>query len=222
MSAIAISIEPGHTYPAQPKIKFYGSSSRLIHCQTEESFKGPRSSDFTNFMRRVVLFIAISLDGFMANLNGSIDWLFTDQDYNYTEFFDRIDTVIMGNKTYQQILGFGEYPYPGKQGFVISRSQVPGGGNGLVSFQANLEFVPSLVNSPGKDIWLVGGAEVIRLFAERDWIDELILSVHPIALGQGIPLFLPNPGLPRKFQLTNYQVFDTGLVQLSYSGIAHG
>ena len=105
---------------------------------------------------------------------------------------------------------------------MISRSQVPVGGNELASFQPNLEFVPSLVNSPSKDIWLVGGAEVIRLFVERDWIDALILSVHPIALGQGIPLFLPNPGLPRKFQLTNCQVFDTGLVQLSYSGIAHG
>ncbi len=61
---------------------------------------------------------------------------------------------------------------------MISRSQVPVGGNELASFQPNLEFVPSLVTSPSKDIWLVGGAEVIRLFVERDWIDALILSVH--------------------------------------------
>jgi dihydrofolate reductase len=66
-------------------------------------------------MRKVILFIATSLEGFIAGPAGEIDWLFTDQDYGYTEFFAGVDTVLMGCKTYEVSLSFGEYPYPGTQ-----------------------------------------------------------------------------------------------------------
>lgn len=64
-------------------------------------------------MRQVVLFIASSLDGYIATASGDVDWLFTDQDYGYIDFFALVDTVLMGRRTYEQILSFGEYPYMG-------------------------------------------------------------------------------------------------------------
>ncbi len=109
-------------------------------------------------MRKIVLFIASSLDGYIARSNGDIDWLFTDQNYGYTKFLDSIDTVLMGRKTYEQVLTFGEYPYQEKKSYVFTKN---------LDFQAtsdvevvtNLEsFVNDLRLLDGKNIWLVGGA----------------------------------------------------------------
>ena len=73
-------------------------------------------------MRKIILYIACSLDGYIARSDGSVDWLFTDQDYGYTGFLGSVDTVVMGRKTYDQVLTFGPYPYSGKTGYVVSRS----------------------------------------------------------------------------------------------------
>lgn len=81
-------------------------------------------------MRKVKLFIAVSLDGVIARPNGDVDWLFTDftdEDYGYSDFFDSIDVVLMGRKTYEQILEFGEYPYKGKMALIFSRRGDIGG-----------------------------------------------------------------------------------------------
>jgi len=72
-------------------------------------------------MRRIILFIAASLDGHIARPSSEVDWLFTDQDYGYTEFLASVDTVLMGRKTYEQVLTFGEFPYQEKQSYVFSR-----------------------------------------------------------------------------------------------------
>ena len=73
-------------------------------------------------MRKLVPYIATSLDGYIARSSGAVDWLYTDQDYGYTEFLGGIDTVLMGRKTYAQLEGFGPYPYSGRRGFVFSRT----------------------------------------------------------------------------------------------------
>ena len=72
-------------------------------------------------MRKVTLFIACSVDGYIAREKGGIDWLFTDNDYGYKKFYSSIDTILTGRKTYEQALGFGEWPYPGKKCYVLSR-----------------------------------------------------------------------------------------------------
>lgn len=177
-------------------------------------------------MRKVVLFIATSLDGLIATPEGGIDWLFTDQDYGYHEFFARIDTVILGRKTYEQVLGFGEYPYAGTQGFVLTRSPAallerqtavhPSVHSITLVDDQQEDWLRSLRQSAGRDIWLVGGAQIVQLFMQRGWIDELILSVHPVILGAGMPLFLPTQTPPQAWQLVETQPFDSGLVQLSY------
>ncbi len=169
-------------------------------------------------MRKIILFIASSLDGYIARESGEIDWLFTDQDYGYTEFYAQVDTLIMGNKTYQQILGFGEYTYKDKEVFVFSRTKSEQADNNA-KFVNNdwLNFIKTLRQSHGGDIWLVGGAQLIHLFLQHAFIDELILSIHPIILGSGIPLIVNDVNLETKLKLQRVKSFDTGLVQISYS-----
>jgi dihydrofolate reductase len=167
-------------------------------------------------MRKVVLFIASSLDGYIARPSGEIDWLFTDQDYGYSEFLASVDTVLMGRKTYEQVLTFGEYPYEEQKSYIFTH-------NSGLKAEKNVEFVAKdvayFVNElrqvNGKNIWLVGGSVLIRDFMSNHLVDELILSIHPIVLGEGIPLFA-NPITPTTLQLTGCQSYNSGLVQLSY------
>lgn len=169
-----------------------------------------------NFMRKVILFIASSLDGYIARTSGSVDWLFTDQDYGYTDFLAGVDTILMGRRTYEQVLSFGEYPYKDIQGYVFSKVRA-GETDEHVTFISGdpAGFVEGLKSSTGKDIWLVGGAAVIQLFMVHDLIDEFMIFVHPIILGKGIPLFhAPVPTRTLSFQ--NCRAFDTGLVRLTY------
>ncbi len=167
-------------------------------------------------MRKVILFIASSLDGFIAGKNGEIDWLFTDRDYGYAGFFKTIGVVIMGRKTYEQALTFGEYPYMGAEGYVLSRSRAGTTDENVTFISGDVaDFVRSLKAKRGKEIWLVGGSEAIRTFIEHDLIDEFIISIHPVIFGDGIPLF--HPPLPKRYlRLQNCKTFDTGLVQVTY------
>ncbi|MFB2968701.1 dihydrofolate reductase family protein [Aerosakkonema sp. BLCC-F183] len=169
-------------------------------------------------MRKIRLYIASSLDGYIARTSGDVDWLFTDADYGYTEFFAQVDTILMGNKTYQQVLGFGEYPYKGKQVFVFSNTLPGQKDNNNVEFVGGdlNEFVNNLRQSPGGDIWLVGGGEIIDYFFKHSLIDELILSIHPIILGDGIPLIGKDASLQTSLKLKDVKTYDSGLLQVSY------
>ena len=167
-------------------------------------------------MRKVVLFIASSLDGFIARTSGEVDWLFTDQDYGYADFLAGVDTVLMGRRTYEQVLSFGEYPYKRIQGFVFSRTRKEDLDENVIFIQDDpAGFVEGLKRHTGKIIWLVGGSQIIRSVMSRDLIDEFVISVHPIILGDGIPLF-HSPLPMRKLSLQHCRSFDTGLVQLTY------
>lgn len=110
-------------------------------------------------MKKIRLFIAASLDGYIARISGEVDWLFTDQDYGYDDFFTEVDTVLMGRKTYEQVLEFGEYPYIGKRGFVFYQTRHGERDKNVEFIGENLgEFVDNLRQSSGNNIWLVGGA----------------------------------------------------------------
>jgi dihydrofolate reductase len=168
-------------------------------------------------MRRVILFIASSLDGCIAGPMGEINWLFSDQDYGYTEFFAGVDTVVMGRLTYEVSLSFGEYPYKDRKGFVFSRTKA-GTRDANVPFVGEEPgpFVGKLKKRAGKNVWLVGGAPIIQSCMIHDVIDEFVISIHPVILGDGIPLFR-GPMPTTKLKLQDCQSFDTGLVQLTYS-----
>lgn len=166
-------------------------------------------------MRPLVCFIATSLDGYIAGPNGEIDWLFTDQDYGYTQLYATVDTVVMGRKTYDLCLTFGEYPYPGIPNYVWSRTHHEKNEHATFWSGHIARLLKRLKQQEGKTIWLVGGSALVGEAITHDLLDELIVSIHPLVLGEGVPLF-PS-GLPRtKFQLVTSESFSTGLVQVTY------
>ena len=166
--------------------------------------------------RRLKLFIAASLDGYIARRDETIDWLFHDADYGYTTFYNGIDTLVMGRHTYDVGLTMDPYPYPGKRVIVLSRTRTGIDQNGATyTDKGPFELVHSLKSEPGSDIWLVGGGETIRAFLAAGLIDDLDLFVHPMLLGDGLPLF--PAGFPETvLELASFEPYPSGLVRLSY------
>ena len=140
-------------------------------------------------MRKIKLFIASSLDGYIAKKDGSVDWLPENVDSGYAPFYSSIDTILMGKKTYEQILTFGKYPYKDKTSYVFTRNTNKQKDENVEFTSDVKEFVEKLISSSGKDIWLVGGSDIASTFLNHKLVDELILSVIPVVLGKGIPLF---------------------------------
>ena len=169
--------------------------------------------------RKIILYIASSLDGFIARKNGSVDWLdkfnSPGEDYGYKDFLLGIDVVIMGNKTYRQVLTFGDFPYKDKKCFVFSPKAGQDENVTFVNGEVN-KFFKSLNSKSKKDIWLVGGANLIKQFLKYDMIDEFIISVIPVILGEGINLFATSIS-ELNLTLDNVRKYDSGIVQMSYS-----
>lgn len=164
----------------------------------------------------VKLFIASSLDGFIARTDGSVDWLFTDDDYGYAEFYETVDVLVMGRKTYDQVLGFGEWPYQGKDCYVFTHRGLRGQPGRVYAVSGEPARVLEQIRERArKGIWLVGGADLVTGFRSRQLIDEYILSIHPILLGEGIPLFA-NSAFGEKLALVTSKSYSSGLVQLHY------
>ena len=167
-------------------------------------------------MRKVVLNLAVSLDGYIAGLNGEYDWCFTDQDYGLKKFLSRIDSTLMGRKTFEVLLEQGTETFEELNNFVFSKTL-----NNTYSDKVTIvkkdaaAFIKKLKQQQGKDLWLFGGSELIKNFLEENLIDELILSVHPVSLGDGIPLF-QKLSERKKWQFVSCKSYSTGLVQLHY------
>lgn len=148
-------------------------------------------------MRKVILYIAMSLDGFIADEEGKVDWLMGEDeaysgDYGYEAFVRTVDTVIMGRKTYEQIvteLSPDVWVYEGMKTYVLTHKEMEDKEE-ITFFSGQVsELVEALKQQPGKDIWVCGGGEVIRELMKEDLIDEYWLSVMPVILGGGIRLF---------------------------------
>ncbi|PAB60346.1 dihydrofolate reductase family protein [Anaeromicrobium sediminis] len=169
--------------------------------------------------RKVILYIAESIDGHIARRNGEVDWLSIveaeNEDYGYEEFYQTIDTILMGRKTYEQVLSFGEFPYKGKKCYVFSSKKQSETENVQFIDDDVLNFIKNLKNEEGKDIWIVGGSELIESFILRDLIDEYIVSIIPIILGEGIPLFKSSK-ISHNLKLIDVKKYPTGLVQVHY------
>jgi dihydrofolate reductase len=168
--------------------------------------------------RKIILGLAISLDGFIESPNGEFDWCFTDQDYGMKEFFSHVDTLFIGRKSYEVMQSLGEEAsagFPKMKEYVFSNTldQVKPGAT-LVKGDA-AEAVRNILQKPGKDIWLFGGASLTAYFLEHGLVDQLWLSVHPILLGSGKRLF-PECDHRRLLHLTATKTYNTGLVSLTY------
>ena len=170
-------------------------------------------------MRNIILYTAASLDHYIARNNGAIDWLFDDQDYGYTNFYAHIDTLLMGNNTYKTVKSFGSFPHNDRHCIVFSHLPKPSTDKEPSVEFVNTNIVPfvaQLKAQAGGDIWLVGGGEINTLLLNAQLIDKMVLSIHPILLGNGIPLFR-QPYKTTNWLLTNCQAYQSGLVQLSYN-----
>lgn len=168
-------------------------------------------------MRKIILALGISIDGYIARLDGTFDFLFMPKDFSMAEFFASIDTGIMGRKTYDVAKaqgggGFG----PKLKTYVLSRTLPPGEREGKIFVNVSPEaLVQEIRQTKGKDIWLMGGGEIARDFLQADLVDELHLGVVPVLLGEGLPLF-PGGFHQRNFKLTENKSFSQGLVSLKY------
>jgi dihydrofolate reductase len=169
-------------------------------------------------MRRVVLGVGISLDGYIARANGAVDFLFMPKDYSMAPFFKRIDVAVMGRKTYEMALklGGGSMGAAAKLYYVFSRS-LEAGERGGVTFVRDSpgELVGALRRRKGKDIWLMGGGELTRAFLKDDLVDELYLGVVPLVIGEGIPAF-PSGFPQREFKLVENKTYSKGMIALLY------
>lgn len=176
-------------------------------------------------MRKVVLGLGISLDGYIARANGAVDWLSTDWDYDWMAFFKTIDSVVMGRRSWDKYLelspGEDKNPYAGMDTYVFSTTLEESGVEGVEIVDGDIEeFINDLKNREGKKIWLSGGGELAAAFLERDLVDELYLGVTPILLGSGIPLFPEfNREIPLKLVESNTcydKAKDNAMLELKY------
>lgn len=169
-------------------------------------------------MRKVILYIAQSLDGKIAAKNGDVDWLESiappeGEDFGYEDFYNSIDTVVMGNNTFRQVINFDvEYPYKNKVNYVFTK-------NSLLKETAEAKFVSEpipqfikrLKSIPGKHIWLIGGAQINSIFLKDNLIDEIMLFTLPIVIGEGISLFT-DCKVETEFKLKQSKVYENGTV----------
>ena len=169
-----------------------------------------------------VIYIAASLDGYIARKDGSIDWLMEipnpeGDNYGFSHFMEGMDAIVMGRHTFEKVLTFGEWPYT-KPVFVLSNklNQIP---SDLDDKAEIIKGVPSnLVKHLNKDGYhnlYIDGGKTIQNFLEADLIDEMIISLIPILLGSGIPLFGELQTV-QKFQHIKTDVYKNGIVKNHY------
>lgn len=170
--------------------------------------------------KKLILYIAASLDGYIARTNGDLDWLdvmqMEGEDYGYNAFVSTIDTVIIGRKTYEKVLEMGfEYPHKDKISYVITRKVKPQEEN--IHFYSGdlVDLVLQLKQEEGGNIYCDGGAEIVNALMSKHLIDEYIISIIPVFLGEGIRLFKGNLS-EQKLQLLSCKSFPSGLVQVHY------
>lgn len=176
-------------------------------------------------MRKIKLYIAQSLNGKIAQSNGSVDWLESipnpdKLDYGYADFYNSVDTTIQGNKTYQQIMSWGiDFPYPDKKNYVLTRNSSLKNTEFVDFISENtIDFLRNLKNQEGKDIWLVGGGSINTMLFNENLIDEIQVFVMPIILSEGIEVF---EALPKQnnLELIESKSYPTGAVELNYKVI---
>ena len=177
--------------------------------------------------RRIILDLAVTLDGFIEGVNGEVDWCIMDPDMGFMDFLNGIDTILYGRKSYDL---WGQYiPESGvsdtekeiwklvhsKKKYVFSKTLEKVDGKAILIKDNLQDEVNKIKKESGGDIWLYGGASIVTTFINLGLIDEYRLSVHPVVLGEGKPLFV-NMNQRIDLNLVNIKRFASGVVQLCY------
>lgn len=173
--------------------------------------------------RKVILYIATSLDGYIAKPNDDLGFLSIveqeGQDYGYSGFVKTVDAVIVGRKTYDKVLSMGiNFPHADKDTYIITRTPRPNIGN-IKFYTGSLKIlIERLKSENGENIFCDGGAEIVNELLKENLIDEFIISVIPILVGNGTKLF--KDGRPeQKLELVSIKQFDKGLTQIHYKRV---
>ena len=169
-------------------------------------------------MRKVTFGGASSLDNFFARKDDSVDWLLWSNEVTeiMESFWETIDTVVMGRRTYEVAARMGTGAYPGVKNYVFSRTIKESSDKGLTFVSEDAAaFVRRLKNEEGKGICVMGGGLLAKSLFEADLIDEVGLNIHPVLLGSGIPVFYE---MPRQIDLAliRNQPLSNGCVVLTY------
>lgn len=169
--------------------------------------------------RKLVLYIASSLDGYIATDEHNLDWLFAvegEGDNGYAKFYNTVDTILIGRVTYDWIMEHekGDFPYKGKECYVFSKTIKEDSQH--VKFISNdvAKFTNDIKNQNGKNIWLVGGGNLLNTFIKEQLVDEIIINIAPVLLGKGIPLF-SNNSIQTDLMLRNINRYNQ-FVELHY------
>jgi dihydrofolate reductase len=170
--------------------------------------------------RKLILYIACSLDGYIAKPGDDLGFLGVveqeGEDYGYADFVKTVDAVIVGRKTYDKVLSMGfEFPHADKDAYIITRTPRPNIGS-IKFYTGDISsLVGRLKMEAGKNIFCDGGAEIVNELLNAYLIDEFIISVVPILVGSGTKLF--KDGRPeQKLTLVSVKSFEKGLIQLHY------
>lgn len=173
-------------------------------------------------MRKIILYIATSLNGYIAKLDGSVDWLEDvpnphNEDYGYADFQNSIDTTIQGNNTYKQILDWEiEFPYKNKLNYVItSDTHLQNNDDVVYISRDHIQFISSLKRIPGKNIWLIGGGKVNSMLLNNGLIDEIHQFIMPIVIEDGVKLF-DSVKEVLSFDIIDTKVYKSGVIRYRY------
>lgn len=161
------------------------------------------------------LYYAASIDGFIADREGGVGWLdpFNGEDYGYEAFTSELDSVVLGRHTYEQSLTFGGSPYAGKRIFILSSHTFPGDG---IETYDNIDAIVARVASEDlKSTWIVGGAQTMAAFCDRDLVDRIQHFIIPVTLGAGVPIFT-GANATAAWTLAAATTYPNGVVQLGY------
>ena len=175
-----------------------------------------------SIMRDIILYIAVSLDGKIADKDGNVDWLYAVEneektDYGYEKFYSSIDTTLQGYNTYKQTMLLNkEFPHTGKKNYVFtSKEYLQTADHIQFISQDILNFIRSLKEKEGKNIWLIGGGKLIATLFDNDLIDEMQICIMPIVIGEGISLF-NLPVNEQMLKLEECRQYKNGAIFLRY------
>ena len=175
--------------------------------------------------RKIIARLATSADGFLARPDGSVEWLDRPRPkhfYGMGEFYKSVDTILLGRKTYDFALGFQEKSksasvFDAKMKYYVFSRTLSSSAEGTELVKKPVkQFAQHLRNQAGKDIWMMGGAGIIGSFLDEEEIDEFIINVIPVFIGEGIPLIAPRHRMV-PLGLISSEAFEDGVVGLHYS-----
>lgn len=173
-------------------------------------------------MLEISYYVAATVDGFIADESGNIGWLTpfesAAEDYGYAAFYESVDALVMGRRTYDFCRSLEKWPYPGKPTWVFTRSGLSSAPPDVLITSDPPVDVARLLESRGhRHVWMVGGGEIASAFRAQGLITRYIISVIPVVLGKGTPLLSPVPGaVPERLVLAGCREYPNGIVQMEY------